>query len=122
MKQKKMKWKCHGCGAEFATKKECEKHIKKTHWDYINRTAGLGSFKYRCVKIEQPLEESHWDRIGREQEEQLRIQERMTGSPDPILAPFKSFKMPAGMTLQKTKTKKKKKKVSKQRTLLYEVL
>jgi len=51
-KAKKKKWRCHGCGEEFYTKAECQKHIKKRHWDFINRSAGLGSMYFRCEKIE----------------------------------------------------------------------
>jgi len=46
-----MAYMCKGCGKVFRTKKECKEHIKREHFDEINRSAGLLSFKYKCVKV-----------------------------------------------------------------------
>ena len=81
-KLKKRKWRCHGCKEEFYTKKECTEHIKEAHWNIISRTAGLASFRYYPEKIEEVQEESHWDKIGREQDEELKQQWRTTLRPD----------------------------------------
>ena len=44
-------WKCGGCGYTSRTKADVVKHIKREHQSAISRTAGLGGFIYRPVKV-----------------------------------------------------------------------